>query len=239
MHIARDTTYALLDESGTGSTSSPLIVGASLIADLPATELAIERLYAVHRESPRFEGLESFERFQGEGFHHSTNPREVQEIFIDFLAHLHGYRGFFAKSDGSRMEGLTPRQRALVLYGTILPDIILSARTPALVLAFEVNEDLRASFPKLVADAVERAQAKAPARTLPTVSHTTVSKLDPHSLSITDYALAILSYWFQEGCPTDAASFAFRNYRVIRHNLALVYDFDRTLRSDRGNRTFH
>jgi hypothetical protein len=214
------------------------MVGGAITPVFSELEEAVEKLYGVWSQSPQMEGLKSFEAFAKEGFHYSKNPREIQNSFVETMGRLNGYRAFVAFSNRARMSDISEIQRMKVLYGALLPDIISYVRTAQVCLLFEQNTDLNSWFPSLVGKAVSRATHMSGNRTLPTVTYRVVEKQEHRLLALIDYTMAIVSNWVDSGYSRDPENFKYRQYRAIEANIAMIYDFDRGLRSTRAHRQF-
>ena len=232
-------TYVLLDESGNSNTDRPLVVGALVTTALPELEARLSDLFEEERASPELEGFKSFERFKKDGFHYTANPPEVQVGFIKLVSRTHGYRIFMAFSRRARMEKLNDDERSIVLYSTLLTDIILYAQTDEIVFLFETNEGLNDKFQSIVEKAHDRAMSKARGRTLPVASAQVVTKKNPLSMGIIDYCMALFSAWLLKGMAVNPAELSYRSFMRFERNVAVIFNFDDKLRSNRHNRSFH
>jgi hypothetical protein len=233
------TTYVLLDESGNFHATKALIVGALVLNDYAQIESAAREMFDEMRASPELEDHKSFEKFLTEGFHYSSNPFEIQIDFMNRISRLHGYRMFFAFSQRERLPDLDDNDRSLVLYATMLVDVISYIRTPKIVFLFEHNAELNPRFAGLVANARERAVARNRRREMPVVESRIAHKQDPLALGIVDYAMAVISNWIDADFTVDPDNKAFRMYRRFERNTAVIHNFDDQLRSNRSDRRFH
>ncbi|HEY9501521.1 MAG TPA: hypothetical protein VIR01_07850, partial [Pyrinomonadaceae bacterium] len=201
--------------------------------------LALKVLFEEQEDSPQLSGLKSFADFRANGFHYCENPREIQTLFLDKISKLHGYRAHLAFTDRTALPDLDDNQRVLILYRTLITDLILQTRHSEIVFLFEHNSQLNSQFSELVEIGVEEARNRSHGRRLPTASVEIVKKNDLFSLSIIDYCMATVSNWADAGFVVDKQNWQYRNYLSFERNIAMIFDFDRRMRSTRDNRMFH
>ena len=135
----------LMDESGNGNGSQPLIVGAvELGDDADDVEQLVRDLY----KPPRYQdvilpGCLDLEEFREKGFHSATDPVEVSGPFLELIRSLI-FRAYMVVTDRTRVPGRTELQRIEYMYVKLLSDLLIRYRNDEseLICCIEQNQGL-------------------------------------------------------------------------------------------------
>ncbi|WP_210479600.1 hypothetical protein [Naasia sp. SYSU D00948] len=226
----------LFDETGQ-QTTRPIVVGAVITADVDRLETTVRELFDYWAAEERFDGMESYKHFLARGFHNNQIPLELQNAFIQTLREIDGLRIFAAVSDRTRLT-LTDDDRCLVLYGSLLPDVIAYLRLGEPTFYFEENPTLQKHFGRLTQDAYDRAARRAPGRSLPKPEVRVTRKDELLALGVVDFVISIIANWVALEDRQDVSKREVRNYRAIERDIAVIYHFDTRERISRRHRAF-
>ena len=134
-----------MDESGNGNASQPLIVGAvELGDDADAIEKRVENLYEQLCAKSSFVGHPEYERFRRNGFHSSTDPRDVSDPFQALIAQFF-FRAYMVVTDRTGVPGETEAERIEFMYVKLLSDLLIRHRDERELLCY-IERIMRNSF---------------------------------------------------------------------------------------------
>ena len=219
----------VMDESGNGNDSQPLIVGAvELGDDADDVEQQLRALYKRLSARSNLAGMPGFEEFRKKGFHSATDPVEVSGPFLELIRSLI-FRAYMVVTDRTRVPGETELQRIEYMYVKLLSDLLIRHRNDEseLLCYIEQNEGIGPIVDRLPDTATKRAYATlgrvAP---LPELKISVVAKTDCMSAAIIDYVMSAVTRWMQAGCPTDAKKWPYRGFREIEPFISVLYSFE-------------
>jgi hypothetical protein len=234
-----------LDESMTSSESTRCSAGArrTLVGGVftsKAFTLSSElgSLWDQLSESHQIQQARGGRKLRKWGFHRTEDLLEVKNLYMHKIAGLHGYRAFVCFSNHERLPNISEDQRALVLYRSLIPDVLLAAGNQPIRLIFEERPGMGELFKAVVAQSVVDAQRKSNDwySAIPEVH--IAKKVDSHLLSLIDYVLGSVGDWLN----TDgkhSETWESRDMSRIEQNVSMIANFDSGLRSVRDNRDFH
>jgi len=214
----------LVDES-----YNPFVAAAAVViesSEARRMNADIEALYTSWRRTFYLEGLPSFEEFRKRGFHATSDPREVQSAFIDFLADNLAFKTFIVYSDGSSTPELTEKQRLMMVLDRLLRDVLRTYRGRSKVrILFESAQDLNEFYRRVATRA-----AAATRRHSPQVVVDFGVKREPNLLALPDYVLHVFNKWRkrQVGEPPvlDPMNFESRFFRSSEGSLSVARSID-------------
>jgi hypothetical protein len=151
----------LMDESGNGNGSQPLIVGAvELGDDADDVEQLVRDLYKRLGTRRDLAGMPGFEEFREKGFHSATDPVEVSVPFLELIRSLI-FRAYMVVTDRTRVPGRTELQRIEYMYVKLLSDLLIRYRNDEseLICCIEQNQGLGPIVDRLPDTATKRAYA--------------------------------------------------------------------------------
>ncbi|MFJ6373252.1 hypothetical protein ACIQK5_34360 [Streptomyces virginiae] len=218
-----------MDESGNGNASQPLIVGAvELGEDADDVEARIRGLHKSLSAKGSLIGLASFEEFRKNGFHSSTDPREVSDRFLELIGSIF-FRSYMVATDRTRVPGGTESELIEFMYVKLLSDLTIKHRhEPELLCYIEQSEGMESIIRRLPHSVVRRAyKTIGKAAPLPQLNITMVAKQDYMSTAIIDYVMAAASRWLQAGCTTSPRDWPYRAFREIEPSISMLYSFER------------
>ncbi|MER6017770.1 hypothetical protein [Streptomyces anulatus] len=217
-----------MDESGNGNASQPLIVGAvELGEDADDVEKKIRDLHRDLCARRSLAGLPSFEKFRANGFHSSTDPREVSGPFTELMQKIF-FRTYMVTTNRARFPNASESDLIEFMYVKLLSDLSIRHRREAeLLCCIEQSEDMKAILSRLP-DSVARQARKTVGQpiSLPRLNTTMVGKRDYMSTAIIDYAMAAVSRWLNAGRPTSTESYFYRAFSDIESSISLLYSFE-------------
>ncbi|MFF4133730.1 hypothetical protein ACFY1B_19665 [Streptomyces mirabilis] len=218
-----------MDESGNGNVSQPLIVGAvELGEDAGDVEQKIRDLHRSQSARSSLAGLPSFEEFRENGFHSSTDPREVSGPFLDFMRTIF-FRAYMVVTEQTRVPGKMEAELIEFMYVKLLSDLSIRHRHESELLCYIEQSEGMESIIRRLPDSVVRQAFKTTGKTvpLPQLTITMVAKRDHMSTAIIDYVMAAVSRWLQAGCTTNSKDWACRAFRDIEPFISMLYSFER------------
>jgi hypothetical protein len=217
-----------MDESGNGNVSQPLIVGAvELGEDADDIEKKIRVLHRDLSARRSLAGLPSFEKFCENGFHSSTDPREVSGPFTELMRRIF-FRTYMVTTNRTRFPNVTESEQIEFMYVKLLSDLSIRHRREAELLCYiEQSEDMKSILSRLP-DSVARQARKTTGRSvsLPRLNITIVGKRDYMSTAIIDYAMAAVSRWLKADRTTNAESYFYRAFSDIEPSISMLYSFE-------------
>ena len=217
-----------MDESGNGNTSQPLIVGAvELGDDADDVEEQVQNLYKRLSARSSLAGLPGFEEFRKNGFHSSTDPREVSGPFLELIRALF-FRAYMVVTDRTGVPGDTEAERIEFMYVKLLSDLLIRHRgEPELLCHIEQSEGMGSIIRRLPDSATRRAyETLGKAAPLPQLKITMVAKTDYMSMAIVDYVMSAVTRWLQAGCTTSPEDWPYRAFREIEPFISILYSFE-------------
>ena len=218
-----------MDESGNGNADQPLIVGAvELSEDADAVEKRIRDLHRILCAKSSLFGFESFEKFRENGFHSSTDPREVSGRFVELIGSLF-FRSYMVTTDRTRFPGRAEPELIELMYVKLLSDLSIKHRREAELLCYvEQSEDMRSIIRRLP-DGVLKQSRKTIGKVtpLPDLNIMMVTKRDYMSTAIIDYVMAAVSRWLKAGCNTSPSNYVYRSFREFEASISILYSLER------------
>lgn len=217
-----------MDESGNGNASQPLIVGAvELGEDADDIEERIRDLHKNLFARSSLTGLPSFEDFRKNGFHSSTDPREVSGPFLELMRTTF-FRAYMVVTDRTRVPGDTESELIEFMYVKLLSDLLIRHRhEPELLCYIEQSEGMESIIRRLPDSVVRQAyKTTSKATPLPQLNITMVAKRDYMSTAIIDYVMAAVSRWLQAGRTTKPKDWPYRAFREIEPSISMLYSFE-------------
>lgn len=235
---ADSTVHVLMDESGNNDGNSLLLVGALAVEhEFAKLEARVQRTFKDFAARKSLRGLDSFEHFRTVGFHAAEDPETIQQAFFYEISEWTGFKTFIVTTDRSRLAGNDDTERLVVLYRTLLSDVLLRFhRYGRVELLIEENEQLRGHLPALIAALPGLVRRKAPRAHVPEITATMVGKRNPHLLSVLDYVLAACARWMKDGMPEDPRRWTFRDFLAVQPSISMLYSLEHGLISNRGHR---
>ncbi len=218
-----------MDESGNGNPSQPLIVGAvELGDDADDVEEQVRNLYKRLFARSSLVGLPGFEEFRKNGFHGSTDPREVSGPFLELIRAIF-FRAYMVVTDRTEVPGNSEAELIEFMYVKLLSDLLIRHRDePELLCYIEQNESMRSIIRRLPASATKRAhETLGKAAPLPQLNIAMVAKTDYMSMAIVDYVMSAVTRWLQADCTTNPKDWAYRAFREIEPFVSVLYSFER------------
>lgn len=219
----------LMDESGNGNGSQPLIVGAvELGDDADDVEQLVRDLYKRLGTRRDLAGMPGFEEFREKGFHSATDPVEVSVPFLELIRSLI-FRAYMVVTDRTRVPGRTELQRIEYMYVKLLSDLLIRYRNDEseLICCIEQNQGLGPIVDRLPDTATKRAYATlGKVAQLPELKISIVTKTECMSAAIVDYVMSAVSRWIQDGSPADAGKRSTRGFRQIEPFISVLYSFE-------------
>lgn len=217
-----------MDESGNGNAAQPLIVGAvELGDDADDVEKRVQDLYNRLYARSSLAGLPGFEDFRKNGFHSSSDPREVSGAFLELIRELF-FRVYMVVTNREGIPGKTEAERIEFMYVKLLSDLLIRHRgKPELLCYIEQSEDMRSVIRRLPDSATRRAhKTLGKAASLPQLKITMVAKTDYRSMAIIDYVMSAVTRWLQAGCTRDPKDYPYRAFREIEPYVSILYSFE-------------
>ena len=219
----------LMDESGNGNGSQPLIVGAvELGDDADDVEQLVRDLYKRLGTRRDLAGMPGFEEFREKGFHSATDPVEVSVPFLELIRSLI-FRAYMVVTDRTRVPGKTELQRIEYMYVKLLSDLLIRYRNDKseLICCIEQNQGLGPIVDRLPDTATKRAYATlGKVAQLPELKISIVTKTECMSAAIVDYVMSAVTRWIQDGSPADAGKRSTRGFRQIEPFISVLYSFE-------------
>jgi hypothetical protein len=219
----------LMDESGNGNGSQPLIVGAvELGDDADDVEQLVRDLYKRLGTRRDLAGMPGFEEFREKGFHSATDPVEVSVPFLELIRSLI-FRAYMVVTDRTRVPGRTELQRIEYMYIKLLSDLLIRYRNDEseLICCIEQNQGLGPIVDRLPDTATKRAYATlGKVAQLPELKISIVTKTECMSAAIVDYVMSAVTRWIQDGSPADAGKRSTRGFRQIEPFISVLYSFE-------------
>lgn len=219
----------LMDESGNGNGSQPLIVGAvELGDDADNVEQLVRDLYKRLGTRLDLAGMPGFEEFREKGFHSATDPVEVSVPFLELIRSLI-FRAYMVVTDRTRVPGRTELQRIEYMYVKLLSDLLIRYRNDEseLICCIEQNQGLGPIVDRLPDTATKRAYATlGKVAQLPELKISIVTKTECMSAAIVDYVMSAVTRWIQDGSPADAGKRSTRGFRQIEPFISVLYSFE-------------
>ena len=219
----------LMDESGNGNGSQPLIVGAvELGDDADDVEQLVRDLYKRLGTRRDLAGMPGFEEFREKGFHSATDPVEVSVPFLELIRSLI-FRAYMVVTDRTRVPGRTELQRIEYMYVKLLSDLLIRYRNDEseLICCIEQNQGLGPIVDRLPDTATKRAYATlGKVAQLPELKISIVTKTECMSAAIVDYVMSAVTRWIQDGSPADARKRSTRGFRQIEPFISVLYSFE-------------
>jgi hypothetical protein len=219
----------LMDESGNGNGSQPLIVGAvELGDDADDVEQLVRDLYKRLGTRRDLAGMPGFEEFRENGFHSATDPVEVSVPFLELIRSLI-FRAYMVVTDRTRVPGRTELQRIEYMYVKLLSDLLIRYRNDEseLICCIEHNQGLGPIVDRLPDTATKRAYATlGKVAQLPELKISIVTKTECMSAAIVDYVMSAVTRWIQDGSPEDAGKRSTRGFRQIEPFISVLYSFE-------------
>ena len=219
----------LMDESGNGNGSQPLIVGAvELGDDADDVEQLVRDLYKRLGTRRDLAGMPGFEEFREKGFHSATDPVEVSVPFLELIRSLI-FRAYMVVTDRTRVPGRTELQRIEYMYVKLLSDLLIRYRNDEseLICCIEQNQGMGPIVDRLPDTATKRAYATlGKVAQLPELKISIVTKTECMSAAIVDYVMSAVTRWIQDGSPADAGKRSTRGFRQIEPFISVLYSFE-------------
>jgi hypothetical protein len=219
----------LMDESGNGNGSQPLIVGAvELGDDADDVEQLVRDLYKRLGTRRDLAGMPGFEEFREKGFHSATDPVEVSVPFLELIRSLI-FRAYMVVTDRTRVPGRTELQQIEYMYVKLLSDLLIRYRNDEseLICCIEQNQGLGPIVDRLPDTATKRAHATlGKVAQLPELKISIVTKTECMSAAIVDYVMSAVTRWIQDGSPADAGKRSTRGFRQIEPFISVLYSFE-------------
>lgn len=220
----------VMDESGNGNDSQPLIVGAvELGDDADDVEELVRDLYKRLCTRRDLAGMSGFEEFRKDGFHSAIDPVEVSVPFLELIRSLI-FRAYMVVTDRTRVPGETELQRIEYMYVKLLSDLLIRHRNDEseLICYIEQNQGMRRIVDRLPDTATKQAYATlGKVVPLPELKISIVTKTECMSTAIVDYVMSAVTRWIQDGFPADARKRSFRGFREIEPFISVLYSFER------------
>lgn len=218
-----------MDESGNGNASQSLIVGAvELSEDADDVEKRIRDLHKSLSAKSSLFGLGSFEKFRENGFHSSTDPREVSGRFLELMGSIL-FRSYMVTTDRTRFPGRAEPELIELMYVKLLSDLSIKHRHETELLCYIEQSEGMPSIIRRLPDGVLKQSRKTigKATSLPDLKITMVAKQDYMSTAIIDYVMAAVSRWLKEGCTTSPTQYSYRAFREIEASISMLYSLER------------
>ncbi|GAA4690853.1 hypothetical protein [Phytohabitans rumicis] len=225
-----------MDESGNGQQSQPLIVGAVETGeDSEEIERRIQDLHRRVSARRSLSGLRSFDAFRKHGFHASTDPPEVSNLFLELMQDL-SFKAYVLVTDGtSVLAGSTEIDRLKFMYTSLLGDLLIRHRAePELLCYIEQNDGMKQLVRNLPDSATRRAHEKLGRPTsLPRLNVVMVPKTEAMSMAIIDYVMIAVSRWIRSNYTTKPEDWSYRAFRIVEPFISILYSLERGLISSR------
>lgn len=225
-HPTQRTFHVLIDESVFYEPQKTILAGAIVFeTNLGAINETVRALYEELSKS-YLEEERSFQKFRDNGFHASDDMLEISTRFVHTISKLYGVKLFIEYSDQSLRPDLSDDE-TIVLLETRLTETILKKyrRYENVRVIFETNSSLNKHFPNIVKLAARRSGYRG------NVTIEIGGKMEPHALSIVDYAIVSYGRQLQPG----AQDFHRRNWRAVQPMVSSVRHLDRnTVTAQRG-----
>jgi hypothetical protein len=204
--------YLFLDESGTSSSDSLTLVGATAFHDAAAAEALVKAAYErAFSDASIWPDDAKRAAFASVGFHFTEDSESVKQVLLAALGQL-DFRAYVAFSKNVPPHGIT--DRLVSMYGTLLSSILARYRDTKLRVVFEENSSMDPYYGKLwsvLTSSIRLSDAKAYRGT----------KAAP-CLAVTDYVLGVTRVHLAGG----ARDFQENRYVALGRNLAYLIDFD-------------
>ncbi|MET8045868.1 hypothetical protein ABZU25_33990 [Micromonospora sp. NPDC005215] len=223
-----DAVRLVMDESGNGNASQPLIVGAvELGDDADDVEQQIRDLYKRLCAKSSFVGYPGFDEFRKNGFHSASDPPEVVGPFLELMRVLF-FRAYMVVTDRTTVPGNTEVERIEFMYTKLLSDLLIRHRDkPELLCMVEQSEGMGAIIRRLSGSATRRAhETLGKVAPLPKPKMVIVAKTDYMSVAIIDYIMSAVSRWLQANRPRSPKNWPYRAFREIEPSISLLYSFE-------------
>jgi hypothetical protein len=217
-----------MDESGNGNASQPLIIGAvELGDDADDVEKQVRELHKHLCARSSFVGHPGFERFRQNGFHSSTDPRDVSGPFLELIRVLF-FRAYMVVTDRTGVPGNTEAEQIEFMYVKLLSDLLIRHRDePELLCNIEQSEGMGSIIRRLPDSATRRAYGTlGKAAPLPQLKIMMVTKTDYMSMAIVDYVMSAVTRWLQADCTTSPSDWPYRAFREIEPFVSMLYSFE-------------
>jgi hypothetical protein len=227
-HERLNTVKLFMDESGNGNLSQPLIVGAvELGDDAEDVEEQVRNLYKRLFARSSLAGLPGFEEFRKNGFHSSTDPREVSGPFLELIRAIF-FRAYMVVTDRTGVPGNTEVEQVEFMYVKLLSDLLIRYRDePELFCYIEQSEGMGSIIRRLPASAIKRAhETLGKAAPLPKLNIAMVAKTDYMSMAIVDYVMSAVTRWLRADCTTNPEDWPYRAFREIEPFVSVLYSFE-------------
>lgn len=219
----------VMDESGNGNDSQPLIVGAvELGDDADDVEQQVRVLYKRLSARSNLAGMPGFEEFRKKGFHSATDPVEISGPFLELVRSLI-FRAYMVVTNRTSVPGETELQRIEYMYAKLLSDLLIRYRNEEseLLCYIEQNEGIGPIVDRLPNTATKRAYATLGRVTpLPELKIGVVAKTECMSTAIVDYVMSATTRWLQDERPADAKKWSYRGFREIEPFISVLYSFE-------------
>ncbi|MFJ7113320.1 DUF3800 domain-containing protein [Streptomyces albogriseolus] len=218
-----------MDESGNGNASKPLIVGAvELGEDADEIEWKIRDLHRRLSVRSSLAGLPSFEEFRKNGFHSSTDPREVSSPFVDLMRTIF-FRSYMVVTERTGAPKDAESGTIESMYIKLLSDLSIRHRHESELLCYIEQSEGMSAIIRRLPDSVARQSHKTIGKPipLPQLKIEMVTKSDYMSTAIIDYVMAAVSRWLQADCTTNPKDWAYRAFREIESSISVLYSFER------------
>lgn len=167
--------------------------------------------------------LESFQKFEAEGLHASTNPFEVYFDVIDSLAEVLSGKTFIYYTDGTRRKDLGPKRTVLLLYVSLVQVLLRKYRhSHTIYFHFEDHKDYGKYFEPLVTAAKVASKVSAITKVV------RCRKGDPSSLAVADYLLHVFGRArpYIESGNFPAGKAEVRNWWAVKSHYSLIYSME-------------
>ncbi|MFF5055378.1 hypothetical protein ACFY1S_19585 [Micromonospora sp. NPDC000663] len=223
-----DAVRLVMDESGNGNTSQPLIVGAvELGDDADDVEQQVRDLYKRLCAKRSFVGHPGFDEFRKNGFHSATDPLEVSGPFLELMRVLF-FRAYIVVTDRTAVPGNTEAERIEFMYVKLLSDLLIRHRDkPELLCMIEQSEGMGATIRRLPGSTTSRAhKTLGKVAPLPELKIVMVAKADYMSVAIIDYIMSAVARWLQAKRPVSPKDWPYRAFREIEPSISLLYSFE-------------
>lgn len=210
-----------LDESGTHAGSQLILVGAVVTPDASRMERqVVDAAHDAIADPALWESEAKRDKFEGEGFHFSSDGVAVQERFLLDIRKM-DYRGHIAISRGeSGVEGV---DLLVNMYYTLTRNLALRYRAQQVQFVFEEESRMNSLYARIVG-AVRDDLKKAQELEL-RLSCAIASKEAP-ILGVTDYLLGVTRRAHMD----DARPYAQNRFNLgLSFHLAHLIDFDKAV----------
>lgn len=218
---------AYLDESGTHAGSARVMIGA--IATMNGSEMdriVEERVADLLADDDLWiSPVGKREDFRRRGFHHSEDDDTVRGRFQETLGQIE-FRAHVCHS--RRAIELSDEELLIVMYYTVVRNLLRRYAGQELELVFEENPSLNSLYGQLTAHAVEnldemnQARAEVAAR---------IGTKPSAGLSVVDYVLAFTGHYLDDQDANALAgrrpkTFQLARFETLKRDMAHLVDFD-------------